>query len=190
MPKITLIIITGLPGTGKTTLGKKLAQDLNLPFINKDGIKEILFDNFGWKDRKWSVKIGGTSYDVLYYIVESMLKAGKSLVIESNFEPKFANRKLLDLKKKYNFTTFQIRCITDGKILFNRFKKRAKSKDRHPGHVDSKRFDEYKHVLSKGQIKPLKVGGKMIDLNTSDFSKVDYKKLLRTVKLATKINKL
>jgi len=33
MSKISLIIITGLPGTGKTTLGKKLAEEFRLPFI-------------------------------------------------------------------------------------------------------------------------------------------------------------
>lgn len=52
MSKISLIIITGLPGTGKTTLGRKLAEEFRLPFISKDDIKEFLFDNLGWKDRE------------------------------------------------------------------------------------------------------------------------------------------
>jgi predicted kinase len=57
MKKNLLIVITGLPGTGKTTLGRKLAEELALPFISKDDIKELLFDGLGWEDRaklkKW-----------------------------------------------------------------------------------------------------------------------------------------
>ena len=42
-----LLVVTGLPCTGKTTLGKYLASQLKLPFIHKDGIKETLFDLLG-----------------------------------------------------------------------------------------------------------------------------------------------
>jgi len=57
MPKPLLIIISGPPGTGKTTLGKRMANELHLPFVNKDSIKELLFDHLGWHDRAWSRKL-------------------------------------------------------------------------------------------------------------------------------------
>ncbi|MBT4071896.1 MAG: AAA family ATPase [Candidatus Magasanikbacteria bacterium] len=37
--KSSLIIITGHPATGKTTLGRKLSKKLNIPFICRDDIK-------------------------------------------------------------------------------------------------------------------------------------------------------
>lgn len=188
MLKIPLIIITGLPGTGKTTLGKKLAEEFNLPFICKDDIKELLFDNLGWEDRELSKKIGASSYDLLYYIMEQILSAKKSLIIETNFNPKFANQKFLELKEKYNFVPFQIRCIADGEILFDRFKKRANSNDRHPGHVDSGSLDEWKPILLQGKIEALNIGGEIYDIDTSDFDKIDYRNLVNAIKSKTNIS--
>ncbi len=36
MSQPCIIIITGLPGTGKTTLGKRLSENLAVPFFYKD----------------------------------------------------------------------------------------------------------------------------------------------------------
>ncbi|MFA6392011.1 MAG: AAA family ATPase [Patescibacteria group bacterium] len=187
MPKTTLIIITGLPGTGKTTLGKKLSKELCLPFISKDDIKELLFDSLGWSDLKWSKKIGSVSYDLLYYITESLLKTNSSLIIETNFDPKFANQKLTELKNEYHFFPFQIRCITDGKILFDRFKRRSESSERHPGHIDNQNLVEWKKILSTGRIESIDIGGELFDIDTTDFNDIDYNKLFNAIKSSTNI---
>ena len=45
-----LIIVSGLPATGKTTISKELAKEFSLPSIGKDTIKEVryidTFDTF------------------------------------------------------------------------------------------------------------------------------------------------
>ncbi len=69
MTKPLLIIIAGPACTGKTTLGKHLAQELRLPFIHKDGIKELLFDYIGWGDRAWTRKLGRATIEILFYSI-------------------------------------------------------------------------------------------------------------------------
>ena len=63
-----LIIVTGPSATGKTSLAERLSEDLSIPLIAKDTIKEQLFNSLGWSDRAWSRKIGGASYDLGYII--------------------------------------------------------------------------------------------------------------------------
>ena len=180
--KTILIIITGFPGTGKTTLGKKIASKFKLPFICKDDFKEILFDILGSKDREWSKRIGMASYDILYHITEENLKANKSLIIETNFDPKFANKKIMELQLKYGFIPFQIRCIAEGSVLIQRFKDRANSSERHKGHCDGDNLDEWSSVLKKGKIEPLEINGETFDLDTTYFKSIDYEVLFNAIK--------
>ena len=65
-----LIIVTGPSATGKTSLAERLSEDLSIPLIAKDTIKEQLFNSLGWSDRAWSRKLGGASYDLIWLIAE------------------------------------------------------------------------------------------------------------------------
>src|ERR671929_100801 len=100
MPKPLLLIVSGPPAAGKTTLGRRIARDLQLPFIAKDDIKETLFERLGWGDLALSRQFGRASYDLLYLFAEAQLMAGRSLALESNFSPEHANTQLLRMKAR------------------------------------------------------------------------------------------
>lgn len=186
MPKVFLIIILGPPGSGKTTLGKRIAKDLNLPFIHKDGIKELLFDKLGWSDRAWSRKVGIASYAMLYYFIETQLSAGRSCIVESNFNAAYDTDQFLALKAKYDFEPLQICCMADGEVLFQRFKERAESGDRHPGHVETLNLEEFKSVLLRGRDEAMDIGGTVVEVDTTDFEKVDYEGLVEGIRRSMK----
>ena len=89
MSENLMIIITGAPGTGKTTLSKNLAKKFNLSVINKDEIKELLFDNLGIKDMEWALQLGVTSFYLTFFFVEKLLLTGKPFIVEGNFDNKY-----------------------------------------------------------------------------------------------------
>ncbi|MCL4384630.1 ATP-binding protein [Patescibacteria group bacterium] len=178
MPSPYIIIISGPSCTGKTTLAQKIIERFPLPYLSKDGVKEILFDKVGWRDRAWSQKLGGASYAVLHYFMESLLTAGTSFIVESNFKAEFANQEFQKLMAKYHFTPIQIMCQCQGDILFERFKARSVSGLRHPGHCDTGNYDEFKDLLLRGQSDPLDLDGEIIIFDSTDLEHLDYPGLL------------
>ena len=174
----TVIIVTGLPCTGKTTLAERLAADMNLPLLAKDRIKEALFDSLGWSDREWSRKLGVATLRLLYMWMETELAAGRSFIVESNFKSDLATPIFLEMMERYPFSPFQIICLTDGPVLLERWKARSASDTRHPGHVEHLTLDEFAPLLIAGECVPLDIGGTVHTLDTTDFGTVDYSHLV------------
>lgn len=185
MAKPLIIIVTGPPGTGKTTLGRRVADEFHLPFINKDGIKELLFDTLGWSDREWSKRLGMATYAILYHILEAELKAGASLVVESNFHPTYDNEKFATLHERYDFNMVQVLCFADGDVLYERFKERSESGERHPGHVDEMNLEEFEEILRRGRHDPLDIGGEIYEIDMTDFDAIDHGGLFAAIRKAT-----
>ncbi|GHO54707.1 AAA family ATPase [Ktedonobacter robiniae] len=177
-----LILITGHPCTGKTTLGLRLAADLRLPFINKDGIKEQLFESLGWSDREASRRLAPTTFALLYYFLTAQLRAGQPCIIEANFDPAFATEEFHTRQHNFPLRIFQLLCYADGQILFERFQLRSESGERHPGHQDHLAYDEWRTRLSNGRLEPLQLDGTLYELDTSDFAAIDYKHILNTIR--------
>jgi predicted kinase len=182
MKKPALIIVTGFPGTGKTTLAKQIGERFNLPVIYKDGIKESLFDSLGWSDKEWSQKLGGASFDLVWLWLEEMLKKQVSLVVEANFDVVKHSQKLEELRSQYGFEAVQVICKTDVPVLLDRFKGRVKSGERHPGHVDDVYVIDYeKRLLADGEYHALEVTGEKVEVDTTDFEKAEFGKVFEAI---------
>ncbi|HEX2911560.1 MAG TPA: AAA family ATPase [Chloroflexia bacterium] len=176
-PDLFLVIVSGPPASGKTFLGKRIAQKFQVPFLNKDGIKEILFDDLSWSDAAWSRKLNTASIDLLYHFTEALLIAGRSFVVESNFKPEVDTDRFSKVKQKYPFYPIQVQCVADGNVLLERFKTRQ----RHPGHADQEIQDYLTPVLLKGRHDRLEIGGDLIEVDTTKFEDIDFPKLFQTL---------
>ena len=64
------ILVTGIPASGKSSIGKFLAENLKLPIISKDTIKELMYDVIGFQSRDEKVKLGIASMNIMYYMAE------------------------------------------------------------------------------------------------------------------------
>lgn len=185
----TLIIVSGLPASGKTTVGRRIATDLRLPFIHRDGLKETLFDSLSWSDRDWSRRLGGASWALLYHVADALLAAGTSFVIESNFDPARATAELREMQSLHPFTPVQVVCTAAGPTLVERYRRRFETGERHPGHLDAVALEEHRDLLLTGRATPLGIAGPVLTLDTTDFATVDYDNLLRDLRRAARVER-
>ncbi len=173
VPGTVVVIVSGRPCTGKTTIARRVAERFSLPLMSKDMCKELLFDTLGWKDREWSKRLGYVSIELLFHFLEAQLIARRSCIVESNFKVEFDTVRFLDLENRYGFEPVQIQCVADGHVLFDRFKQRSESGERHPGHCDCSNYDEFREMLLLGRMPPLDIGGGLVEVDTTDFV-IDY----------------
>jgi predicted kinase len=167
-----LIIVTGLPCSGKTNLGRQISRLHQIPFISKDEFKERLFDRLGWSDRAWSKKLSDASYEMMFYVLEELLEVGQSCVLEANFDPKLHSEPLANITLKFQTQVVQIHCLTQPEILLERFKSRWNSGSRHPGHADKMMLPEME-VLVKQKIVPLELPGPVFELDTTNLATLE-----------------
>lgn len=176
-----IIIVTGRPASGKSTLAKWLGERLRLPVISKDDVKEILFDALGWSDREWSKELGRTSVELMFHFAEKLLETRHSLILDNAFHSDLASHRFRSLKQKHGAESLQIVCAAPAEILHERFRDRALNCPRHPGHVDLQSLDEYKRSLQSSPPLTLDVGGEVIEVDTTDFTNIEHEKILARI---------
>ncbi len=79
----TLVLVTGVPGSGKTTLARTLGEALRLPVLSRDDIRTALFHSLGgWTDSPTSVPTVSESIGTFFALVETALEHGVSVVAD------------------------------------------------------------------------------------------------------------
>jgi predicted kinase len=79
-----VVVVSGAPGAGKSTLAVPLAHALGFPLLSKDVIKESLFDSVGQVDADAlasSRRLGGATMELLWRLAAEC----PSVVIEADF---------------------------------------------------------------------------------------------------------
>ena len=181
-PCPTVIIITGPPASGKTTLVRELGRRLHLPLLSKDLFKETLFDQLGWSDREWSRRLGIASMALLFRSAGALLEAGQSALLESNFYAAVDTGPLLELADVSGCRYIQVVCSASAATLEQRYRQRSLTGERHPGHTQSESLDETVSRLLTGRWDALDLPGPVIAVDTD--AEVDMNNIVSVVRRA------
>ncbi len=189
--KPCLIMITGLPGSGKSSFCAYASRKLNLPVLEKDHYKEILFDDIGFKSREEKLKLGTAAMNIMYDHARQLLKMGMSVIMDNNFE----NASLPGIKKLASETgcrLITVRFEDDIAAIHRRFLKRDKDPRRHRGHAVNTCYpetdgrdeyvpmglEEFERKFRERGMMSFYPGGKLIRVNVDSFRNFSNEKVL------------
>ncbi len=153
-----LFIICGLPGSGKTTLAKKLSKKLKFSCIHKDTIKETLYESLGFSTLEESMSLGKPTMKVLFALAGEQISRGVSTIIESPFNYLEDYDVFKRWQKDYGVEIISIVCEID----WEERERRYRSRKRHQAHHDNER------TLDNAVQDYSLIPGKQIYINTKD----------------------
>ncbi len=139
-----LIIICGLPGTGKTTMARALAKRLGFVHLNTDIIRKKYF-----KQRKYSEREKMQVYALMFNGAERQLSRSKNVILDATFYKNTQRKKAISLAKKYKIAYFIIECVANENKVRKWIERRKKTKT-----ASEANFSIYKKV--KKQFEPIK----------------------------------
>jgi predicted kinase len=160
-----LVVITGAPASGKTTVAEELAARLRVPVLSKDTFKERLYEVLGSGD-DLEEQIEAAGLAILFSVVEMQLDAGVSVLAESNFDSDSDLEPFRRLHQEYGARIVQIHCTRPEEELLERFVGRVEEGKRHPGHGDEPEdVEEVRAKLEAGVWDPLDLPGELIQVD-------------------------
>lgn len=86
MKKPFVIVVTGRPGSGKTTLAHTLAKQIHCPALCRDEFKEGYVHTLGGTHASLGQDINRRLYDIFFETVDFVVAKGVSVVIEAAFQ--------------------------------------------------------------------------------------------------------
>lgn len=123
MKKSKLIIISGLPGSGKSTVAESLAEKLAVPLFSVDPIESSLIKS----GMKRSFETGLAAYVVAETLAGEQLKRGLSVIIDAVSSVQEARDMWHSLARKQNATLIIIECVLERELHKQRIEARIRN---------------------------------------------------------------
>lgn len=177
------IILSGPTGAGKTRFGKWLSRKIEVPFLQRDTIMELLFEHFAPRSRRASERLRGISYELLFSFLNTVLQGHNPIVVESGFHYGEHERPFRRLQRLHGAHPIQIHLSADVETLAYRFRHRTIPR-RHPGwHDRDLPLTEFREKIVRGLYDPLDIGGLLVRIDTTrGLKRKDQVRLLSFVK--------
>ena len=154
---LTLIVVSGAPGTGKSTIADALGAALRFPVLTLDPVKEALADVLGLGGEDWSNRVGDAAAEVVFRLVSAFPDA----VAEGWWRGPRRDR----ARAEFAGAT-EVFCRCDPRLASDRTAARI-GHGRHPIHRDVINPATADRVgLLAASVTPLRLGAALVEVDT------------------------
>jgi glucokinase len=146
------VVLSGLPGSGKSTVARRLAPILGLSVLDKDDILDALFDSLGVGDAAWRSKLSRAADEVFCRVAPSL---GEAILVSWWRHPDATGDSGTPTTWLQSLPggVLEIHCVCPPQLAAARFAARQ----RHAGHLDAMRdvqsiAEEFERVAVLGPL--------------------------------------
>jgi hypothetical protein len=168
-----LVLIAGLPGTGKSTIAMHLARRLRATVLRTDVIRKQLFP-----EPKYTEEEKELVYRVTFLIAEYLLRAERNVILDGTFYKRSLRERVYQLAKAMKTKLIIVECCAPEAVVKQRMEMRAKKKNI-PTDAD---FEVYKKI--RDQFEPLQRPRVIVD--TSNPLEENLAEIMRYIRSRTK----
>jgi len=133
--KHRIVLLSGPPGSGKTTVARPLAERLGFALLSRDDLKETLYTALHGTpgDLDFSRTIGAAAMEVLWALAPHC----PAVILEANFRTRSAyeREKVAALLALPGTQMVEVYCRLPREEASRRFADRARRERHHPAHV-------------------------------------------------------
>ena len=192
---MNIIVLAGMPASGKSTVAGKLSAAFSLPVLAKDELKESLFDTLGFSCYAEKRALDHAANAVLLRAARALLQNGQSVILDNNFD-EISARALDTLAAE-----FGARCVTvffggDTEAFYRRYVERDRLHLRHPGHVVQEHYplrqgetpdhdmtrEEFREKFEKRGMATVRIGGHRMEIDATDPATIDVAALIDQIR--------
>lgn len=181
-----LIIITGAPATGKSSIAQNVSQKTGIPSFSKDEFKIELFEKYGFNDHDEKKKLSIQGEKMLIDTIKKYVDEGKDIIIDNNFKDFNAVREAIS---RNSCCVICVLLKADHYVLAKRYNDRISSGNRHTALYTLNKYPVVKeesifHPLLNEKdvddiqknVKEITFGDNVIEFDTTDIEN-SYEKI-------------
>ena len=150
------VVVSGPPGSGKSTIAAPVAVELGLPLVAKDTIKDALMSVLPVPDIDTSKALGRAAVAAMLAVAA---EAPSGAVLDCNFHRSYAADDLHRLPG----AVVEVFCRCDRDVAEARY--RARAVTRHPGHFDAAR--SFGDLWTDQVTRPVAGGWPVVEVDTN-----------------------
>jgi len=117
-----LIVVSGLPGTGKTCFCSRLAERLAFVVLESDALRKTLFPSPGY-----SAQESAALFQTVHLLIKGLLKKGTSLILDATNLSERHRERLYNIADRLQVKLVLVRVEAPPDVVYQRLKARAEN---------------------------------------------------------------